>query len=103
MIYVGTCGFSYNDWIGTFYPGTVRQNEMLPYYASCFSAVEIDASYYGVLQPETTARMSERTPAEFRFCFKVPQTVTHLTEAALGRVHPDAAAFVQSVEPVVSA
>lgn len=101
MIYVGTCGFSYKDWIGTFYPGTIRQSEMLPYYAGCFDAVEIDSSYYGVPQPQTVARMNERTPSSFRFCFKVPQTVSHAPEAAFGRVHGDAKAFVDSVEPIV--
>ena len=103
MIYVGTCGFSYKDWIGTFYPATIRQNEMLSYYAGCFHAVEIDSSFYGVLQPQTVARMNERTPPSFRFCFKVPQTVSHVPEAGMGRVHDDAAAFVESVQPIVHA
>lgn len=103
MIYVGTCGFSYKDWLGPFYPATMRQDEMLPYYAQCFSAVEIDASYYGVLSPQTVARMNARTPREFRFCFKVPQTVSHPPEAGLARVHDDARAFVESVGPIVDA
>jgi len=103
MIYVGTCGYSYKDWAGTFYPGTIRQSEMLPYYANCFSAVEVDASYYGVLQPQTVARMNARTPADFRFCFKVPQTVSHPPEAGRSHVHPDAGAFVESVSPIVEA
>jgi uncharacterized protein YecE (DUF72 family) len=103
MIYIGTCGFSYKDWIGTFYPGTVRQDEMLPYYARCFKAVEVDSSYYGVLQPQTIERMNARTPADFRFCFKVPQTVSHAPEAAQARVHDDARAFVESVAPIVDA
>lgn len=103
MIYVGTCGYSYKDWMGPFYPATIRQNEMLPYYAGSFSAVEIDSSYYGVLGRETIARMNERTPSTFRFCFKVPQTVSHPPEAGLSRVHDDAHAFVESVEPIVGA
>lgn len=103
MIFVGTCGFAYKDWAGTFYPATIRPDEMLPYYASCFRAVEIDASYYGVLPPQTIARMNARTPQAFRFCFKVPQTVSHPPEAALARVHDDARAFVESVGPIVDA
>lgn len=74
---------------------------MLPYYASCFEAVEIDASYYGVLKADTVARMVGRTPQRFRFCFKVPQTVSHPPEPAMGRVHDDAQAFVESVMPAV--
>lgn len=103
MIYVGTCGYAYKDWLGPFYPATARQDEMLPYYAGCFRAVEIDASYYGVLAPQTVARMNARTPQAFRFCFKVPQTVSHPPEAGLARVHEDAKAFVESVSPIVEA
>jgi uncharacterized protein YecE (DUF72 family) len=101
MIYVGTCGFSYKDWVGTFYPATIRQSEMLAFYSSCFSAVEVDSSYYGVPTPETIDRMNSRTPETFRFCFKVPQTVSHVPDAGLGRVHPDAQAFVRSVMPIL--
>ena len=103
MIYVGTCGYSYKDWVGPFYPGTVRQSEMLSYYSQCFRAVEIDASFYGVLQRETVEKMNARTSAAFRFCFKVPQSVSHPPEAGLARVHDDAGAFVESVAPIVDA
>ena len=103
MIYVGTCGYAYKDWLGPFYPATTRQGEMLPYYANCFQAVEIDASYYGVPAPATIARMNANTPPEFRFCFKAPQTVTHPPDITVKRVHDDAAAFVESVAPIVEA
>ncbi len=97
MIYVGTCGYAYKDWIGPFYPGKVRSNEMLPYYARCFPAVEIDSSYYGVPEPKTIARMDKCTPSEFRFCFKAPSTVTHSPDITVTRVHPDARFFVESI------
>lgn len=101
MIFVGTCGYAYKEWIGSFYPGKTRQGEMLSYYATCFSAVEVDASFYGVLQPSTIARMNSGTPKAFRFCFKVPQTVTHAPDVTVRRVHGDAHAFVESVMPVL--
>lgn len=97
VIYVGTCGFSYKDWIGPFYPGTIRSPEMLSYYASCFPAVEIDSSYYGVPTPKTVERMDRSTPPEFRFCFKAPASVTHPPDANAARIHPDAGLFVQSI------
>jgi len=103
MIYVGTCGYSYKEWAGTFYPATIRQDEMLAYYTQCFRAVEIDASYYGVLPRQTIAKMNARTPANFRFCFKVPRTVSHPPDAAYSRVHDDAGAFVESVAPILEA
>jgi uncharacterized protein YecE (DUF72 family) len=103
VVYVGTCGYSYKEWSGPFYPATIRQPEMLRYYAAAFRAVEIDASSYGVLSPQTVARMNARTPAHFRFCFKAPQTVTHASDGAMNRLHDDAHAFVKSVAPIVQA
>ena len=92
MIYVGTCGYAYKDWIGPFYPPRTRQDEMLPYYARSFSAVEIDTSYYGIPKASTIASMDARTPRTFRFTFKAPQSVTHPSDTS-GRIHPDGAAL----------
>lgn len=103
MIYVGTCGYAYKDWLGPFYPATTKQPEMLHFYSHCFKAVEIDASYYGLLQPTTIARMNANTPRDFRFCFKAPQTVTHPPDITVTRVHDDAQAFAESVMPIVEA
>jgi uncharacterized protein YecE (DUF72 family) len=102
VIYVGTCGFSYKDWIGRFYPAKIKPAEMLPYYARLFRAVEIDSSYYGVPSPRTVESMAARTPANFRFSFKLPQTVTHAPDPA-ARLHDDAAAFRACLEPMRSA
>lgn len=101
MIFLGTCGFAYKDWIGTFYPATIRKDEMLTYYARTFPAVEIDSSYYGIPSPPIVLRMVARTPDAFRFCFKTPRTVTH--PPSTDRVHEDAKAFVASVAPVLEA
>jgi uncharacterized protein YecE (DUF72 family) len=100
VIAVGTCGYAYKDWLGPFYPASARSSEMLTLYAQSFSAVEIDASFYGVLKPGTVAAMVARTPPHFLFCFKVPQTVTH-EKAPAGALHPDAQAFVRSITPAI--
>ena len=71
-IVVGTCGYSYKDWVGPFYPQSIKSNGMLPYYAERFPAVEIDASYYRVPSEATFASMDARTPADFRFAAKLP-------------------------------
>ena len=73
---------------------------MLPYYAQHFRAVEIDATYYRVLGAKTFASMAARTPDGFRFAVKVPGTVTHA--AGSQTVHPDAAAWLEGVQPLVT-
>jgi uncharacterized protein YecE (DUF72 family) len=47
--------------------------------------------------------MNSRTPPDFRFCFKAPQTVTHAPDVRVEYVHDDAALFVESVMPIVDA
>ncbi len=103
MIYVGTCGFSYRDWIGSFYPPKTRPGEMLALYARAFPAVEIDSSYYGVPESRTVESMTRRTPDGFRFSFKAPQTVTHPPDPASLRVHDDAKALVSALQPALAA
>ncbi len=103
MIYVGTCGFSYKDWIGPFYPARIKSTDMLPFYARRFSAVEIDSSAYGVPTEKTVASMVRRTPEGFRFTFKAPQTVTHPPDPNTLVVHDDARLLMDAVEPVASA
>ncbi len=102
MIYVGTCGYAYKDWIGPFYPGKIKPAEMLGYYAQQFRAVEIDASYYGVLSERTVESMHERTPNDFRFTFKAPRTLTH-PGGGYGRIHDDAQVFRTSLQSLVEA
>ena len=99
MIYVGTCGFAYKDWVGPFYPPRTRADEMLPFYARRFPAVEIDMSYYGIPQPKTIDSMNRRTPDGFRFSFKAPQTVTHAPDTST-RVHPDAKLLQEAIAPL---
>jgi uncharacterized protein YecE (DUF72 family) len=92
MIYVGTCGYSYRDWVGPFYPArphALAPNEFLKYYARNFRAVEIDATYYRVTELQTIRSMDRRTPPGFRFTVKAPATVTHPAEVR-SRVHADA-------------
>lgn len=102
MIYVGTCGYGYKDWAGSFYPATIAPAEMLPYYARHFCAVEIDSSYYGVPSAATIASMDARSPSEFRFSFKAPGTVTH-PPGPLARVHDDARLLRERLEPLEAA
>ncbi len=103
MIFVGTCGFSYKDWVGSFYPARTKPEQMLPRYARRFRAVEIDSSYYGVPSQRTVESMARRTPRGFRFSFKAPQSVTHPPEgSAASRVHDDAKLLCEALEPVVA-
>jgi uncharacterized protein YecE (DUF72 family) len=99
-VLVGTCGYSYKDWIGPFYPERTKPGEMLPFYARRFSAVEIDSTYYRIPSSATFASMAKRTPPDFRFSVKVPGSLTHVVAQAQG-VTDDARLFRENLAPLV--
>jgi uncharacterized protein YecE (DUF72 family) len=76
-IVLGTSGFSFDDWVGPFYPPGTRRSEMLERYAERFTAVEINSTYYRVPPPSTMESLDARTPASFEFLVKAHQGMTH--------------------------
>src|SRR4051812_26263712 len=83
--YIGTSGYSYPKWNGSFYPLEMRQDEMLAYYAERFAAVEINNSFYRMPDTAILKSWARQVPPSFQFAFKAPQAITHfkrLKEAA---------------------
>ena len=79
MFLVGTSGYSYKEWCGSFYPDKLSAKLMLPFYAKRFPAVEINATFYRMPSEKLLAGWVAETPAEFRFVLKAPQRITHMT------------------------
>ena len=102
-ILIGTCGYSYTDWIGPFYPPGTKSNDMLGLYAKRFAAVEVDSTYYRVPSAKTIDSLVRRTPPAFRFTAKLPGAGTHLPDLGTRRVHDDVLLFRTNVEPMVAA
>jgi uncharacterized protein YecE (DUF72 family) len=74
---VGTSGFSYKEWKGSFYPEDLPAKEMLRYYASRLPAVEINNTFYRLPQKSMLENWKEQVPAHFRFSLKASQRITH--------------------------
>src|ERR1700729_4479123 len=74
---VGTCGWSYDDWKGVFYPKGTTPGQYLAYLAEHFPFVEVDSTFYHAPRPSMVEGWREKTPANFAFSLKVPQTITH--------------------------
>jgi uncharacterized protein YecE (DUF72 family) len=74
---LGTSSFTATGWQGTFYPERMKASDYLTYYASKFKTVEIDSTYYGLPSPSTVMGWRDKTPPDFVFAAKVPQTITH--------------------------
>ena len=98
-LHIGTCGFSYRDWIGPFYPKGTRSLDMLPFYSQRFDCVEIDSTYYAIPKPQLFESMDRRTPDGFRFTVKAPGSITHLP-ADQTPSSADGRAFAEALEPI---
>lgn len=97
-IRIGTSGWSYDDWVGPFYPAGTRKGDYLSFYTSQFGVVEVDSTYYAIPAQRTVEGWAERTPAEFRFALKVPGVITH--EKLLANADADMDAFLAAIAPL---
>ncbi len=75
--YIGTMGFGYKPWQGTFYPDKLPKAQQLTYYVSQFNALEMDSTFYGTPRAETVIRWAAVAPGDFKFCPKAPREITH--------------------------
>lgn len=75
--YIGTMGFGYKPWQGTFYPDKLPKAQQLAYYVSQFNALEMDSTFYGTPRAATVARWQAVAPDDFKYCPKAPREITH--------------------------
>lgn len=75
--YVGTSGYSYKEWKGSFYPEDIKPADMLGYYASRLDAVEINNTFYRLPSEKMVANWASQVPADFRFVLKASRRITH--------------------------
>ena len=76
-IWVGTSGYNYPEWKGSFYPEKLPAAKMLPYYAERLSTVEINYTYYRTPNKKILEGWSLATPERFKLTLKAPQRITH--------------------------
>ena len=74
---VGTSGFSYKEWKGTFYPEKTPAKNMLAYYATQLPAVEINSTFYRLPNVKTLDTWATQVPESFRFAIKASRRITH--------------------------
>lgn len=81
-IYVGTSGWTYDDWSGPFYPEEVKGAERLSFYAKKFDTVEVNATFYRNPAPTAIKAWNRRLGPAFHLVVKGSRAVTHLKKIA---------------------
>ena len=77
MIWVGTSGYNYPEWKGSFYPSDLAAAKMLPYYAARFPTVEINYTFYRMPNEKLAAGWAAQTPEPYKLTLKAPRRITH--------------------------
>jgi uncharacterized protein YecE (DUF72 family) len=78
MTRVGTSGYNYPEWRGTFYPQDHPAKEMFAFYATKFRTVEINYTFYRMPTQKTTSAWLAQAPDGFTYALKAPQRLTHI-------------------------
>jgi uncharacterized protein YecE (DUF72 family) len=76
-LYVGTSGYNYPEWRGTFYPEKFPTSKMLAYYAERFNTVEVNYTFYRIPTVKLLEGWANGTPDGFTFTLKAPRRITH--------------------------
>jgi len=77
-VLVGCSGWSYNHWIGKFYPSNLPRNEWLRFYTDYFRTAEVNMTFYRFPYPNMLKSWYNKTPPDFRFTFKANRLITHV-------------------------
>jgi uncharacterized protein YecE (DUF72 family) len=93
-VLVGTSGYNYPEWRGTFYPEKFSTAKMLAFYAERFRTVEINYTFYRMPNEKLLAGWDAGTPAGFSFTLKAPRRITH--DARLQRCEDLLQTFVRT-------
>lgn len=80
MLYIGTSGFQYDDWVGPYYPEGLPKENWLSFYAQEFHTLEINFTYYRMPTARGLAGMARKVPENFVFAVKATQEMTHARE-----------------------
>lgn len=93
---LGCAIWAYKDWVGDLFPAGSRASDFLSLYSGRFTAVEGNTTFYSIPNADTIQRWVAETPADFRFCLKLPRQITHagLLTPTIG----DTIAFLNTVQ-----
>ena len=92
----GTCGWSYQEWVGAFYPN--NRVSKLPFYARIFGSVEVDSSFYRTPSKSMVSGWAKATSPTFKFSLKMPKTITH--DRKLMHAEKETDEFLERIEPI---
>ncbi|AWB69098.1 hypothetical protein C2869_19475 [Saccharobesus litoralis] len=91
--------WGHQAWKGSFFPAKTPAKQFLNYYSRYYTAVEGNTTFYALPSQDTVKTWIASVPADFRFCFKVPQLVSHKLGLEQGRAEFES--FLEVMAPII--
>lgn len=82
-VYIGATGYNMKPWVGILYPFGSKDKDFLRHYGTQFNTIEHNTTHYRIPDAATVARWRDETPADFRYCPKIPQTISHANDLGI--------------------
>ncbi len=83
-LYLGATAWSVKEWVGKIYPKGTQALDFLRHYARQFNTIELNTTHYRIPDPFTVQHWHDEAAADFRFCPKVLQTISHAADLGTG-------------------
>ncbi|UCC19123.1 MAG: DUF72 domain-containing protein [Promethearchaeota archaeon] len=100
-VLIGTSGWGYDEWVGPFYPRGLRKEDYLLYYSEIFYTNEINTTFYNIPPRSIVENWVNKTPDNFLFSAKIPQSVTHEHKLNVDLCLDDLDYFLRAMEPLI--
>ena len=82
-VFIGGTGYNVKHWVGSLYPFGARDKDFLKHYGAQFNTIEHNTTHYRIPDLATTTRWYEEVPPDFRYCPKIPQTISHARDLGI--------------------
>jgi uncharacterized protein YecE (DUF72 family) len=100
-LFIGTSGWSYNEWAGVFYPNS--STNKLSYYSKTYGTAEVDSSFYAFPSKGLVLGWARYTPENFVFSVKLPQLLTHEKKLDISKgVEAELIRFLSLLKPLIA-
>ncbi|TFF98252.1 MAG: DUF72 domain-containing protein [Promethearchaeota archaeon] len=101
-ILIGCSGWSYDEWVGPFYPKNLTNKDFLQYYTKIYYTNEINTTFYHIPSRWMVKRWAEQTPDDFVFSAKIPRIITHENKLDVDNCFGELEIYLDAMEPLVN-
>jgi len=99
---IGTSGWGYDEWLGPFYPKSLKKEDYLSYYSEIFYTNEINTTFYNIPSKWVVKSWADKTPSDFLFSAKVHKSITHEHKLDVDSSSRDLQLYLGAMEPLIT-